>query len=216
MPLNTRKAQDGQKGRPFCPSFVKRRSSLVAEPAAACSQDTLHDSRFTGVENAAGGLFHHPAKDTVPPVTPAHLSQWLTPVVESLRTGTSKPCLTGLHGSTAGFSLALLTQNTPSRPLAERSWLVVAKTDDDAERLYRNTLFYRTLCGLSGDDLALFPKWETLPYESTAPHIDLVARRMQTLNRLCTAARTVLFTSIPALTQRVLPALVFTDAVLQF
>lgn len=39
---------------------------------------------------------------------------------------------------------------------------------------------------------------------------------MQTLNRLCTTARTVLFTSIPALTQRVLPALVFTDAILQF
>src|SRR5574338_470242 len=92
-------------------------------------------------ERRVGGLFHHPAKDIVPPVTPAHLSQWLTPVLESLRTGTGKPCLTGLHGSTAGFSLALLTQNTPSRPLAERSWLVVAKTADDAERLHRDPLF---------------------------------------------------------------------------
>jgi transcription-repair coupling factor (superfamily II helicase) len=152
----------------------------------------------------------------VPPILPSHLNQWLTPVLEALRAGTGKPCLTSLHGSTAGFSLALLTQHSAGRPLAERSWLVVAKTDDDAERLYRDTLFYRTLCGLSGDDLALFPKWETLPYESTAPHIDLVARRMQTLNRLCTTARTVLFTSIPALTQRVLPALVLTDTILQF
>lgn len=152
----------------------------------------------------------------MPPILPSHLNQWLTPVLEALRAGTGKPCLTSLHGSTAGFSLALLTQHSAGRPLAERSWLVVAKTDDDAERLYRDTLFYRTLCGLSGDDLALFPKWETLPYESTAPHIDLVARRMQTLNRLCTTARTVLFTSIPALTQRVLPALVLTDTILQF
>ena len=39
---------------------------------------------------------------------------------------------------------------------------------------------------------------------------------MQTLQRLCTTSRTVLFTSIPALMQRVLPALVFSDAVLQF
>ena len=122
----------------------------------------------------------------------------------------------GLHGSTAGFGLALLTQSAPAQPLAERSWLVVAKTDDEAERLYRDTLFFRTLCGRTGEDLALFPKWETLPYESAVPHIDLVARRMQTLHRLCTTARTVLFTSIPALMQRVLPALVFSDAVLQF
>ena len=122
----------------------------------------------------------------------------------------------GLHGSTTGFGLALLTQSVPSQPLADRSWLIVTKTDDEAERLYRDTLFFRTLCGQSGDDLALFPKWETLPYESTVPHIDLVARRMQTLHRLCTTARTVLFTSVPALTQRVLPALVFTDALLCF
>ena len=72
----------------------------------------------------------------------------------------------GLHGSTAGFGLALLTHSLPSQPLADRSWLIVAKTDDEAERLYRDTLFFRTLCGQSGDDLALFPKWETLPYES--------------------------------------------------
>ena len=39
---------------------------------------------------------------------------------------------------------------------------------------------------------------------------------MQTLHRLCTTARTALFTSIPALMQRVLPAMVFSDAILQF
>ena len=55
-------AQDAQKGRPFRPSFVERRSYLVAEPAPACSRDTLHNSRFTGVEDAAGGLFPHPAR----------------------------------------------------------------------------------------------------------------------------------------------------------
>src|ERR1022692_4671729 len=37
--------QDAQKGRSLRTSFVKRRSSLVTEPAAACSRDTLHDSR---------------------------------------------------------------------------------------------------------------------------------------------------------------------------
>lgn len=152
----------------------------------------------------------------MPPPIPAHLSQWLMPALEALRAGEGKPCLTGLHGSTAGFSLALLTHRLPAHPFPDRSWLIVAKSDEEAERLHADTLFFRTLLGQSGDDLACFPKWETLPYESTAPHIDLVARRMRTLHRLSTTPRTVLFTSVPALTQRVLPALVLHDAILQF
>ena len=51
--------QDAQKGHPLHTSFVKRRSSFVAELAAPCSQDTFHASRFTGVENAANGLSRH-------------------------------------------------------------------------------------------------------------------------------------------------------------
>jgi hypothetical protein len=38
-------AQDAQKGRPLRPSFVKRRSSLVADPDAKFLRDTLHASR---------------------------------------------------------------------------------------------------------------------------------------------------------------------------
>jgi hypothetical protein len=37
--------QDTQKDRPLRTSFVKRRSSLVEEPTAACSRDTLHGCR---------------------------------------------------------------------------------------------------------------------------------------------------------------------------
>ena len=51
--------QGAQKGHPLHTSFVKRRSSLVAELAAPCSQNTLHASRLTGVENAANGLSRH-------------------------------------------------------------------------------------------------------------------------------------------------------------
>ncbi len=120
----------------------------------------------------------------MPPTPPSHLTNWLAPVREALRASSGRPCLAGLHGSTAGFGLALLTHSASGQPLADRSWLVIAKTDDDADRLYRDTLFFRNLCGLTGSDLALFPKWATLPYESTVPHIDLLARRMQTLQRL--------------------------------
>jgi len=71
--------QDAQKGRPHSPSFVKRRSSLVrrkerlarnrawASPLPAIRHEpyaltpTRYASRFTDVENTAGGLFPHPA-----------------------------------------------------------------------------------------------------------------------------------------------------------
>ena len=32
--------------------------------------------------------------------------------------------------------------------------------------------------GLPITSLALFPRWETFPYESTAPHVGLIARRI--------------------------------------
>jgi hypothetical protein len=50
-----------KKGPPLRPWFVKRRSSLVVGSAEACSRDTLHEERFTDDENAADGLFPHPA-----------------------------------------------------------------------------------------------------------------------------------------------------------
>jgi transcription-repair coupling factor (superfamily II helicase) len=144
------------------------------------------------------------------------MTHWLTPVLEALHSGSGRPCVIGLHGSTSGFSLSLLTEDRSTNPLARRSWLVVTKDDDEADRLYRDTLFFRRLCGLPIQDFALFPQWEILPYESTAPPVDLVARRMQALQQLATAPRTVLFTSVPALIQKILPAEVFTTASLQF
>jgi len=50
--------QDAQKGRPHRPSLVTRRSSLVS---ARFRILTRYDSRFTDLENAAGGLFPQPA-----------------------------------------------------------------------------------------------------------------------------------------------------------
>jgi transcription-repair coupling factor (superfamily II helicase) len=66
--------------------------------------------------------------------------------------------------------------------------------------------------GWSTDAITLFPEWETLPYEATPPHVELIAARMRTLNRLAEHGPTLLVTSIPALMQRVVPLSVFTDA----
>src|SRR5439155_1039067 len=118
-----------------------------------------------------------------------------------------------------GFSLTLL-----ARELADTSWLIVTATDEAAERLYEDLRFFHAMLGLSSEALALFPEWETLPYESTPPHVELIARRMRTLHRLVGAgppppqmerSRTTLVTSVPALVQRLLPASVFSEACLR-
>src|SRR6185295_2870419 len=140
-------------------------------------------------------------------------SQWdqiLRPVSEALRTPRGRPCLTGLQGSTASFALTVLTH--PRGVLNDRSCLIVADSDETSERLYDDVRFFHAMLGLPIDALTLFPEWETLPYEGTPPHVDLVARRMRTLHRLSSHARTLLVTSVPALMQRLLPAAVFTGS----
>ena len=127
------------------------------------------------------------------PATVPSLSPWdqlLQPVQDALRGTTHRPCLTGLHGSATAFALTLLAKQH------DRSWLIVSASDEDAERLYDDLTFFHQLQGLSTEPLALFPEWETLPYESTPPLVELVARRMRTLHRLTAGQRTLLVTSV--------------------
>ena len=55
-----------------------------------------------------------------------------------------------------------------------------------------------------------------LPYEGSAPHVGLIARRMNALHHIRTAPQTCLVTSIAALMQRLLPVTTFTHTTLQF
>ena len=143
-----------------------------------------------------------------------HWAQILRPVAEALRTPCGRPCLIGLHGSTPGFALTLLTSSKTA--LKDRSCLIVTASDETAERLYDDLQFFHGMLDLPVDALTLFPEWETLPYEATPPHVDLVARRMRTLQRLASGAHTLLVTSVPALMQRLLPASVFMGSRLRF
>ncbi len=128
---------------------------------------------------------------------------------DALRGAKHRPCLTGLHGSATAFALTLLAQRH------DRSWLIVSASDEDAERLHDDLTFFHNVIGLSTEPLALFPEWETLPYESTPPHVELVGRRMRTLHRLTAGPRTVMVTSVPALLHRLLPRTVFAEACLR-
>jgi len=125
-------------------------------------------------------------------------------------------CLTGLHGSTPACALSLLVQAQSHKQGGTHPWIVLTSSDESAERLFNDLQFFYSLMGLSTDSLAWFPEWETLPYESTAPHVGLIARRMTTLHRLCDGELTVLVTSVAAAMHRVIPRLIFEQAVLRF
>jgi transcription-repair coupling factor (superfamily II helicase) len=119
-----------------------------------------------------------------------------------------------LHGSTAGFALTQL-MHPQSGAVGSQPWLIVTNTDEAAERLFDDLRFYHGLLGLPQTSLALFPRWETLPYEWTAPHVGLIARRMNALHRIRSITATKVVTSIDAVMQRLMPVETFLRTVLQ-
>ncbi len=120
-----------------------------------------------------------------------------------------------MHGSAGALALTLLAQSSPARSPHRGSWLILTTTNESAERLHDDLRFFHQLFGLAEDRLAFFPKWETLPYESTAPNVELVARRMRTLQRLRGQDDTILVTCVPAVIQQVIPLEVFTSSILR-
>ena len=142
-------------------------------------------------------------------------SQWFVPVATALGDGTGRPCVTGLHGSAAGLALTTLLHPQLGK-LEHRSWLIVTGSDEAAERLFDDLHFFHDLTGIPTTSLALFPRWETLPYEGSAPHVSLIARRMNALHHIRTTPHTCLVTSIAALMQRLLPVTTFISTTLQF
>jgi transcription-repair coupling factor (superfamily II helicase) len=131
--------------------------------------------------------------------------QLLQPIHDAVQHTAGRPCLAGIHGAMGAFALSVLTRSDGP------SFLIVTASDEDAERVYDDLRFFQTMLGLSSETLALYPEWETLPYEPTAPAPELIARRARTLHRLSERARTVLIASVPALLHRVMPVSVFMD-----
>ncbi len=103
-----------------------------------------------------------------------------------------------------------------SGQLGSQPWLIVTRSDEAAARLYDDLRFYHDLSGLPETSLALFPRWETLPYEATAPHVGLIARRMNALHQIRTISAAKVVTSIDALIQRLMPVETFSRTVLTF
>ena len=141
---------------------------------------------------------------------------WLAPLGTALGQQGARVCLTGLHGSTLSCALTLLAQTGRHLPDRSHPWVVITSNDESAERIFNDLRFFSALMGRPADGLAWFPEWETLPYEGTAPHVSLIARRMTTLHQLRTGSPTILVTSVAAAMHRLIPRRTFEQAVLQF
>jgi transcription-repair coupling factor (superfamily II helicase) len=141
---------------------------------------------------------------------------WLAPLRSSLAHERARVCLFGLHGATAACALTLLETTQQRDSIRSGPWVVVTESDESAERVFNDLCFFHELIGRPIDDLAWFPEWETLPYEATAPHVGLIARRMTTLHRLLTNPPAMLVTSVTTAMHRLIPRKTFKQAIFRF
>ncbi|MDG2027786.1 MAG: transcription-repair coupling factor [Acidimicrobiales bacterium] len=96
------------------------------------------------------------------------------------------------------FAIAGLASASDRRPA-----LVVTATRNEADRLGHDIAAL-----LGADDVAMFPAWETLPFERVSPAVETMGTRLQTLHRLRSGDRApaVVVASARALVQRLDPS----------
>ncbi len=117
-----------------------------------------------------------------------------------------EPALLGVLGR----KHAVLAVPEPARALvvtglvarsSRRPIVVATATAADAERVHDDLRAY-----LGADDVALFPAWETLPFERVSPAVDTMGRRLHALHRLTGGdPPAVVVTPVRALIQRLAP-----------
>lgn len=146
----------------------------------------------------------------------------LAPVLQSLRTATGHPCLVGPHGPSLGLVLAYLIQHGPRDSAtskgtreAKANWLILTPTEDEAESLYQDLLFFHRLLQLPADPVNLFPHSEPMVLDKSSSSIDLTAQRMRTLLRLARGLPTIVVASTEAILEHVIPVSKFRGACLE-
>jgi len=100
----------------------------------------------------------------------------------------------GLHGSAASLAIA---ETVASQ---ERSLAIIVRTAAQAEQLKRELAFF-----VPDSTVAIFPDYETLPYEAISPPKDLLADRLAALHKLATGEPVKLLVHTEALLSRLPP-----------
>jgi transcription-repair coupling factor (superfamily II helicase) len=100
----------------------------------------------------------------------------------------------GLHGAATSLAIAETAR------AEHRALLIVTRTAAKAEQLRRELAFFAP-----DTDVALFPDYETLPYEPISPPKDLLADRLAALHKLASGAPVKLIVHAEALLSRLPP-----------
>ncbi len=105
--------------------------------------------------------------------------------------------LTGLKGSSRAYLL------TRWREKVGGPFLIIAPHLRDAQILMEDFRFFQSRSPVK---IHLFPQWETLPYDEIPPHPEILRERVNCLYALMGDDRAIIFSSIKAVMQKVLPA----------
>ena len=139
-------------------------------------------------------------------------------VLEAISTLNSgeRCALSGLLGSSKAFFIASLLGKgvmpyAPTTNSEPRTVLIITPTQEEAENFTKDINFFL------GKKTALFyPSWEILPFESQSPHPDIIAARIDILNKLTHGHHNIIVTTPSAIMQRVIPKGVLISSVQRF
>ncbi|MDO8444594.1 MAG: transcription-repair coupling factor [Deltaproteobacteria bacterium] len=115
-----------------------------------------------------------------------------TPLLESLKKGDKKIKVTGAAGSFPSYLISNL------KKAKEGPVLIITPLPEDAERVIEDLGFF--LPGLAH----LFPSWETLPFDSVEPPLEIMGERVAAVYALMTGSP-VIVAPVSALIQKVPP-----------
>ncbi len=101
----------------------------------------------------------------------------------------------GLAGSSVALALAELIDQH------DKPVLIVTPDAPQAHRLEHEMQYLSR----KGDQVMVFPDWETLPYDSFSPHQDIISERLSVLAALPTMQSGALIVSLNTLIQRIAP-----------
>lgn len=148
-----------------------------------------------------------------------HFDSVLQSILSTLGETRTHPCVISTQASSFPLILTLLAdplRNGGAAPQSGKpdsdSSLIITASEQEAEQLYQDLWFFRSLLGLPLDPLVRFPQWGTLPYQSSLPPMDVIVKRVTTLHRLTNREPTHVVTSAQALLQKVLPQKTFAEA----
>ncbi|RUO62114.1 transcription-repair coupling factor [Pseudidiomarina insulisalsae] len=101
----------------------------------------------------------------------------------------------GLAGSSVAYALAELIDQQ------DKPVLIVTPDAPQAHRLEHEIRYLSE----KGDNVVVFPDWETLPYDSFSPHQDIISERLSVLAQLPTMTIGALIVSLNTLLHRIAP-----------